>query len=371
VLFLGHGGRDSIEAVRARGLSLNYPPDKIHYLWRESGRGQTARDWHREVAAIAPDVLYVINTAMPGLFTARWWRQFHGLPYVIDTGDVVYEMARSAGTYPAWKLPWLRLLENQMLRNAHTVVVRGSEHQAHLRAQGLPRVELIRDGYGEAAPVDTNALEVLRARLGLKGKFVAGVMGSLVQSPRLNICYGWDLVEALAQLGDLPVQGLIIGDGPGRGWLEEQARKHGVGERITFCGRIPYAEVPLYLQLLDVALSTQTNNLAGKVRTTGKLPEYMAAERYILASRVGEAARLLPPEMLIEYAGEVDRSYPQQLAQRIRQLCQNPGLLELRHTLPEVAAQQCSYAVLSRRFREVVGCICNPCEPPPASPIQM
>jgi hypothetical protein len=359
VVFLIHGGPTGIEMVRARGISQNHPADRVHYLFRDRPRGETAREWHRQLKALRPDLIYVMNLAVPGFFVARWWRRFHGVPFVLDTGDVIYEMARSAGTHAAWQLPLLRLVENGTLRAAHTVVVRGSEHQALLKEQGLPRVELIRDGYLQPPEISVEAVTQLRAKLGLEGKFVPGVMGSLVLSQRLQICYGWDLVQALAQLRDLPVQGLVIGDGPGRPWLEELARRHEVADRITFCGRIPYAEVPLHLRLLDVALSTQTNNLAGRVRTTGKLPEYMAAERFILASRVGEATRLLPPEMLLEYHGEVDTAYPQRLANRLRELCVNREQLDLRHTLPGIAQENCSYPVLSRRFDALVAGICK------------
>jgi hypothetical protein len=51
---------------------------------------------------------------------------------------------------------------------------------------------------------------------------------------------------------------------------------------------------------MDICLSTQTNDVVGWVRTTGKLPLYLAAGRYVLASRVGEAARVLPEEMLVD-----------------------------------------------------------------------
>jgi hypothetical protein len=123
---------------------------------------------------------------------------------------------------------------------------------------------------------------------------------------------------------------------------------------MVFTGRIPYDDVPLYLRMMDIALSTQTNNLPGQVRTTGKLPEYMAAERFILASRVGEAALLLPEVMLVDYEGELDSAYPSRLAQRIRLLHRHRSLLEVRLRLPEVARRLCSYDVLSLACADVI-----------------
>jgi len=354
VALLVHGGPDSVEAARARGLASKHPPDKVSLLFREGSRWSTAGRWSRELERISPGLLYVINTAMPGALLACWWRRRHRVPFVLDTGDVVYEMARSSGITPAWKWPALKVVEALAQRMAHTIVVRGVKHAEYLRQKGHERVALIRDGYQTKDAPSPVIVEALRKRLGLADKFVVGIMGSLVFSPRLGICYGWDLIEALAELRDLPIQGLIIGDGNGEAWLRRRAGELGVAERVTFCGRIPYEEVSAYLRLMDVALSTQTNNLPGQVRTTGKLPEYMAAGRFILASRVGDAAVLLPETMLLDFAGEVDREYPRKLAARLRLLWRDRTILEARQTLPAMAAENCSYEVLSKKFNAVV-----------------
>lgn len=357
IAFLVHGGSTSVEAFRSRGLTRCYPQDRVRFLYRSGDRRTAALAWNAEIQSWRPDLLYIVNTALPGALLAPWWRWRHSLPYILDTGDAVYEMARSSGGYSPWTLPFLRVAETVAQRNAHAVVVRGTEHQRLLHRSGLKRVLVIRDGFVEHPDLSPAVLSALRARLGLTGKFVVGILGSLVFSPRLGICYGWDLVQALQYLRDLPVQGLIIGDGPGRSWLEAHARAHGVIDRLTFAGRIPYEDVPLYLQLIDVALSTQTNNLAGRVRTTGKLPEYMAAGRFILASRVGEAAILLPEDMLLDYQGEVDPSYPSSLAREIRRLHSDPMRTEAGRALLSVATDKCSYDVLARQFAEVIGTV--------------
>jgi hypothetical protein len=349
VAVLVNGSFGSIEAVRARGLTKRYPAEKLLLLYREMQRGVTALVWSQQLAAFAPEVVYVINTALPGALLACWWRLRYGIPFVLDTGDVIAEMARSAGTVSTWKRPLLYVVEPLSERLANTIVVRGTEHQTYLAARGRHRVTVLRDGYCEAT-VTSEQVASLRRQLGLEHVFVVGVLGSLIHSPRLNICYGWDLVGALAKLRDLPIHGLIVGDGNGRAWLEARARRLGVADRVTFCGRVPYQDVPTYVRLFDIALSTQTNNLAGRVRTTGKLPEYMATERFILASRVGEAARMLPDSMLIEYHGEVDSEYPQRLAKRIEAIWRDQTILELRHTLLSVVKRHCSYGVLSQHF---------------------
>ena len=354
ITFLVNSGPDSIEAVRARGLARRLPPDKTRFLFRDGSRLSTWFRWDAELKRDRPDLLYVLNTAMPGAALAVWWRRRHGIPYLLDTGDAIHEMARRSGIQGGWRLPLLWLLEKISHRDASVVVVRGTRHREHLVASGLSRVTVIRDGYAEQTSATPGSVEKLRRSLGLDGRFVVGVMGSLVFSPSLGICYGWDLVQALVDLKELPVTGLIIGDGDGKAWLEAQAKAAGVADRVIFCGRIPYADVPTYLRLMDVALSTQTNNLPGQVRTTGKLPEYMAAERFILASRVGEAALLLPDLMLLDYDGEVDPGYPDRLAKRVRLLQSQPELLEVRRTMPPLAFRECNYDLLSQKLVDLV-----------------
>ncbi|HTH47281.1 MAG TPA: glycosyltransferase [Candidatus Limnocylindria bacterium] len=353
ILFLVNGGPDSIEAVRARGLARHLS-SSVRFLFREGSRLRSLWRWHRELKRSRPDLVYVLNTALPGAVLAVWWKRVHGLPYLLDTGDAIYWMARLSGIQAGWRLPLIGLMEKLAQSNADTIVVRGTRHREYLLSRGFRRVSVVRDGYAEQGSATPESVASLRQQLGLDGRFVVGVMGSLVFSPRLNLCYGWDLIQALAQLKDLPVTGLVIGDGNGRAWLEAQARQAGVAERIRFCGRIPYAQVPSYLRLMDVALSTQTNNIPGQVRTTGKLPEYMAAECFILASRVGEAAILLPELMLLSYSGEVDPSYPTRLAERVRLLHEKPQLREIRHRLPSVARRECNYEALSQTLEQVI-----------------
>jgi glycosyltransferase involved in cell wall biosynthesis len=318
-----------------------------------------ARTWWHELREWRPEVVYVLNTAMPGALLAPLWSRASRRPYVLDTGDVIHAMAVCSGRPAAWKRPALGVVEELAQRRASVIVVRGTRHQEHLKGRGFPRVEVIRDGYVPATGAGADEVAALRARHGLGSGPVVGVLGSLAYSPRLRICYGWDLLEVLALLSDLPLRGLIVGDGDGREWLERRAAELGVRDRVLFTGRVPYPQVPAHLALMDFALSTQTNNLPGQVRTTGKLPEYMAVGRFILASRVGEAALLLPEIMLVDYQGEVDRGYPARLAGRIRMVLADPRHFEAARALPGIAEKYCSYGVLAGRFEEVIRSVCS------------
>ena len=98
------------------------------------------------------------------------------------------------------------------------------------------------------------------------------------------------------------------------------------------------AEAWQRLAAMDVALSTQTNDVVGQSRTTGKLVQYMAAGRYVLASRVGAAAALLPPPMLVDYHGAWDEDYFARLAERVTALPDRHALAEQGGRLRDLAA---------------------------------
>jgi glycosyltransferase involved in cell wall biosynthesis len=294
-----------------------------------------------------PDVVYVLDVSAAGVLAAVAYELLARKPLVLDTGDAAYALARSSGLRGRLGLALTFALEELALRAADAIVVRGTMHREVLTRLGKP-VEVVQDGV-EVATFGPRDGRTVRESLGLAGKIVLGVVGSSVWSPRLRICYGWDLVEAVALLDDLPVAGLVVGDGTGIAHLQERCRELGIEDRVRFVPRVPYDDLPRYLGAMDVCLSTQTNDLPGRVRTTGKLPLYLAAGRCVLASDVGEAALVLKASMRVPYEGVVDRAYPARLAARIRALAKSPGAFGTRDDLVQLARERFDYDVLAPR----------------------
>jgi glycosyltransferase involved in cell wall biosynthesis len=359
VVVLVNGDEASAAGARACGL---FGPIRdtydTHILYRTGRRGSALVRFARALRVLRADIVYVVNPSVSGVGAAMSaWRA--GTPFVLDTGDLAGELAHSTR-----RLPWparqaIALTEAVALRAAAAVVVRGTRHREFLTDAGRGSVYLIRDGVDSAAsrPLDVS---VLRRELGLEGFRCIGVMGSLNWNRRWSMCYGWDLVEALALVDpSLPVRGLVVGDGDGLSRLRERARELRLGERIKFVGRIPPADVPRYVNLMDVALSTQTNDRVGQARTTGKLAEYMACGRYVLASDVGEARLLLPREMRLPYQGVKDTGYPARLATRITELVQERPERVRRATerLVETARSELDYAHLAASLTQVLDAV--------------
>ena len=353
VAFLVNGGPEGAMAERAASFDRRLR-DRFDIVtaYRSTRRLGSVLGFLRFLFRTRPHIVYVFDLAYSGTLAGLIYRVLGRGKFVIDTGDAIFELARSAGLRGPTGLAMTWLLERATFALADAVVVRGTFHRKLLAGLGIDAT-VIPDGVDPSAFASPDAT-ALRARLKLTDVLSVGILGSLVWSERLQIGYGWDLVEAMRLLRHEPVRAVIIGSGSARPILERRVQDYGLGERVVFLDRIPFEEVPAHLAAIDVWLSTQTNDIPGSVRTTGKLPLYMAAGRYILASDVGEASLVLPPEMRVEYRGVVDRDYPRRLAERLRGLAANRSLLDAGAANAAVARRLFDYDVLATRVGEVL-----------------
>lgn len=338
---------------RARSLAKHLSEQfYIHIAYRSGNKLAAILQIFRFLSRTRPDVTYVFDMAYSGVFAAWFHRLFFRNNLIIETGDVIHELMRSTGNRGRLGLWLTRWLENFSLRQADSLVVRGREHQQHLKQLGLTS-HVVQDGVDsmEFQPLDAGSL---RQKLGLNKTLTVGLVGSSIWSEKLGICYGWELIELLRQLPDGRVHGVVIGDGTGIPHLKDRCRQYGIEDRVHFLGFVPYPQLPLYLNLIDVCLSTQTNDLVGRVRTSGKLPLYLATGRYVLASAVGEAAVVLDAEMLVPYDGVRDLNYPGRLAERVTQILAAPQRLERGRRNISVAKERFEYSVLAKRLSGVI-----------------
>jgi glycosyltransferase involved in cell wall biosynthesis len=350
VLFLVNGDQHSAMGDRAAAFARRLPARwRSVQAWRTGSRREAGRVFADALEGVRPDVVYVMDLAVAGVTATLRWRLRHRAAVVVDTGDAIAALAHSTGRGPL-ALAATAALERLGLRMADHVVVRGTRHQEMLSARGRAST-VIPDGVHLDAFAAVDPAPV-REELRLADSFVVGLLGSCTWNPRLQIAYGWDIVEALAFLRDLPVTVLFVGDGSGIAHLRRRAEALGVLDRLRFAGRRPLPDLPALLSACDVCLSTQTNDAVGQVRTTGKLPLYLACQRFVLATAVGEAARVLPPEMLLPYEGTVDRSYPRRLAARIRELLPMAPLVS--PTSRHIAAAHFDYDRLAAKVEHVL-----------------
>lgn len=347
LLFAVNGSLESAMGIRARGLGSGLAPGwHIDYLYRPAGSKIAAARTMAQVAIDRdPDWIYVLDMAVSGV-TAALASKLRGLwrrkpRVIVDTGDAITALAQAARLRGQLGIAATWLLEEAGLRFADHIVVRGSRHRELLAERGI-RSTWIPDGFEPELFFPPG--EIPRSET-----VTIGLVGSLIWGGDLSSTYGWDLIETLALTPDPRLQGLLVGDGSGLARLRDHAQARGVSQRLEFAGRVPYAELRRTLIQMDICLSTQTNDLPGQVRTTGKLPLYLACGRFILASAVGEAGRVLPANMLIPYNGSRDLEYPAKLAARLQEtLARGDGWRAEGLELAQSLAPRFSYSRLSQ-----------------------
>lgn len=360
LMFFVNGYQASAAGVRAKMFAARLPSEwNIRYHYRPAKKWQGIIPFIQSALRFKPDVIYVMDTAYTGILAGYIAKKLTGCKLVTDTGDVAYELAKSRGIYSKPQLELIHWVEQMAIENSDCMVVRGSYHKSLLEDQAIPKVVFVPDGVdlNEAKPVDATAL---KAELGLENHLVVGLVGTMSWSEKHQMCYGWDIIEALGLLKDLPVKALLVGDGNGRSVLEHRAQQLGVANRVVFTGQIPYDDLPPYLSAMDVCVSTQSNDLVGMVRTTGKLPLYLAYGKYVVATNVGEASRVLPGVgCLLPYNGVRDDTHPSRLAEHLRNLLATPKHLSVFEKAKQIARDNFDYDMLAQRVenvcRELIG----------------
>lgn len=357
-------GRRAVQTIedRARGLARHFSPDLSATHDYRDGRGVLAstRAFFRTLAAARRhDVLWLL-TQHPARVIAAWLgRVLFGTRVIVDTGDLLYESVRTEGRPPLY-CSIVRAVEALSVRVPDAVVVRGTRHVALLERVGVRTVEFVPDGVecDEFARGDGVAV---RSRLGTGDAITVGVVATIGWEPRLGLpSPGWDVVESVARLPDVPLVGVVIGDGPGLPALRALADRRGVTDRMRWVGRVPLTELPGYLSALDIFVHTALNNPMSAVRTTGKLPILLASGCAAVVSRVGEAGRALQGTgMLIDFDGTWE-DYADRLSARVRAIISGGELERWRAIGPAIARREFDYAALGARAETLIRRLTGP-----------
>jgi glycosyltransferase involved in cell wall biosynthesis len=234
-----------------------------------------------------------------------------GLPLVIEVnGPLVDERISWGGLLVPG---YARRLENAKYAAADRVVTVSRALGEHLAAHGVDaeKIEVIPNG------ADTSLFHPRRAhpgavrqKFGLGRRLVIGFVGAFADWHGLNA-----LIEAAEQVvhnSGLDVHLLLVGEGPSRPELREQARRSGLDGRVTLPGSIPHAQVPHYMAAMDLCVLPRANWYMSPI----KLFEYGAMGRAVIAPRTpaiaevmvdGEDGLLVTPGSVEEIARAVVR----------------------------------------------------------------
>jgi len=243
---------------------------------------------------LRPDVLHAhsnhLNAQVALAVRARL-----GIPVVYEARGFLEETwrSRNARGTDAEGYRLARARETECLLAADAVVTLSTAMRSAIVERGVPedRVHVVGNGVDPRflAPVPRTA----------DRPFTVGVVGTLNGYEGIAV-----LIRALAELRNdrTPTRLLIVGDGPARADLEELALSLGLGERVTFTGRIPHDEVPAAYASIDVYAVPRRDLPVTRLVPPLKPVEAMGLGRPVIASDlpplrelVGDTRGLLVP----------------------------------------------------------------------------
>jgi glycosyltransferase involved in cell wall biosynthesis len=292
--------------------------------------------------------------------------RMHGAGLVFDyQGSLTREMLDHQFIRPANPLlhvfSWLERLANRL---PHRILTSSENARNSLIAEsGLPtdRVVAVTDGVDLARfrprqPDDAAQIENLRGRLGIPpNRLIVGYLGLLAPYQGTD-----DLIHAAK---------LVIQQDPGAqflimGFPNEDAHRHaahatGLADHMHFTGRIPYADAPEMLRVLDIAVAPKRSESEGN----GKVLNYMAAGLPVVAYDGPVARELLGSSGLRVPVSSVDG-----LAQALLRYLADPDL-RTRHgqTLRRRVERLYGW---DRQIQHVIRVYDSLCEPSSPSPWQ-
>jgi hypothetical protein len=229
----------------------------------------------RTLRATRPDLVVMEGTGVAGGAALIVARVLFGCRYVVSSGDAVGPWVATQSRFLA---PVFGLYERVLCRLAAGFIGWTPYLVGRALTFGVPRAMT---APGWAPFVQTPEVRAadrarLRQELGIPaGNLVIGIAGTMHWSRRYRYCYGRELVEAARLVTRRDVTFLLVGDGSGRGKLEDLAAGLPAG-LVRFVGRVPQDQLPAYYAAMDAGSLPQSVDRVGSFRYTTKLSEYLA-----------------------------------------------------------------------------------------------
>ena len=253
----------------------------------------------KAVLAHRPDCIYErYNLFLPA---GVWISKRFNLPMLSEVNAPLFEERSRFGGIANKRLAgWS---ESYVWNNADKVLPVTEVLAGHVRNTGVAddKIQVIHNGIDPDKFAALDDKHSAKQHLGLEGTEVLGFTGFV------RDWHGLDLVlELICQPGFENTSLLLVGDGPARPQLEQQAKKLGVAERFKVTGIVSRDELSKYLSAFDIALQPAAVAYASPL----KLFEYMMIDAAIIAPRQdnilevlsdGKNALLFDPESRTDF----------------------------------------------------------------------
>jgi glycosyltransferase involved in cell wall biosynthesis len=269
ILCFATQGYEHIEGERIRVLLESLDPQE--YRFERTRKLGSALGLLKLACSERPALIVMEGTGLGGGVPLLLLRALFGVPFVVSSGDAVGPFLRlhshAAGILGG-------VYERLLCRASAGFVGWTPYLVGRALTYGAPR-GMTAPGWTRSNP-SPDARVAVRRKLGVPDEtIVVGLVGSLHWNETVKYVYGAELVDAVRRTARDDVVACIVGDGDGRGRLEELAGED-LGKRVLLPGRIAPEEVPDYLAAFDVGSLSQSLDPVGAFRYTTKLSEYLA-----------------------------------------------------------------------------------------------
>ncbi len=248
----------------------------------------TARRLATLIDETKPDIVHAHSPALNGL-PALWAAHPKGVPVVYEVRALWEEAGVEAGTVKPGSLRYKlsRSLESYVLQRADAVAVLCEGVRNDVLGRGIAESKLVvipnAVDLGNFSP-ERRRDAALATKLGLDGATVLGFIGSFYEYEGLDLLLQ-ALPKARARVPNLKL--LLVGGGPHEAELKRLTAQMKLDDAVVFTGRVPFAEVERYYDLVDIFVYPRKKSRLTDLVTPIKPIEAMAKERLVIASDCG------------------------------------------------------------------------------------
>ncbi|HUP27181.1 MAG TPA: glycosyltransferase family 4 protein [Chloroflexia bacterium] len=242
-----------------------------------------------------------------------------GVPWVLDMDD--WEGPGGWADTNPYSLPQkvaVTLLEASLPRVASAVTAASRTLEARAWGFGLPPEQVLylpngvsKEKYASWASTHAATPPTLTSSAGLLYATQQALRDDpviLLYTRFAEFPYAWPLRVLEKVLIDHPTAKLLV---VGTGFFQEEeklrqeAARTGLGGHVIITGRLPEADLPLYLALADVALYPMRDNLINRAKSPMKVLEQMLMGLPIVAHNVGQVPQFLGDTGILVEPGDL------------------------------------------------------------------
>jgi glycosyltransferase involved in cell wall biosynthesis len=271
------------------------------------------KDLVKAVKLHRPDCLYErYNLFLPA---GIWLKHRYRLPMLLEINSPIFE---ERSRYDGLSLKRLARWSQAYTWKAADFVLPVTQVMAEIvQSYGVPadRMMVIHNGINTREFENVADNTAVKSSLGLTDKLVLGFTGFV------RDWHGLDKV--IDMIAKDPIDSgrhlMVVGDGPARQSLEQQAKALNVANRVSFTGIVGREKIPQYVAAFDIALQPAVVSYASPL----KLFEYLALGKAIVAPAQPNIRELLSDE---HNAVLFDPAQADGLPKAIDRLCNDAAL---------------------------------------------